>query len=312
MKCAIYARFSSDLQRAASIEDQIRRCRDFAAHQGWTVVDEFVRCDEAKSAATLTGREALQSLLTDAKNRPAPFDCLLVDDTSRLARYLPDVLSMNDKLRYHGVFIYAVAQRLDCREKTSRSLLTLHGMMDEQFLVSLAEKVHRGQEGRALKGFQPGGKCFGYRNIPIEDHTRMAKYGRAFISGVRLDIHEAEAAIVRRIFEMYAQGNSLSSISKTLNAEGVTPPQAPRSRRLRAWCPSSIREMLRKERYKGVFVWNRTRKRAQSWDEKECATAKIGRGMAPGNNLSEATAAMGHSPSLLAPADEKSDPRSEN
>jgi hypothetical protein len=71
---------------------------------------------------------------------------------------------MNDRLLYSGVFIYAVAQRLDCREKTSRPLLTLHGMMDEQFLVSLGEKVHRGQEGRALKGMQPGGRCFGYRN----------------------------------------------------------------------------------------------------------------------------------------------------
>ena len=260
MKCAIYARFSSDLQRPTSIEDQLRQCRDFAIQQGWVVAEEFVRFDEAKSAATLAGRDALKSLLEDAKKKPAPFDCLLVDDTSRLARYLPDVLSLNDKLRYHGVFIYAVAQRLDCREKTSRSLLTLHGMMDEQFLVGLAEKVHRGQEGRALKGFQPGGKCFGYRNVPVEDYTRIVKYGRAAISGVKLEIDEDESAIVRRVFEMYAGGSSLSVISKTLNAEGVTPPQAPRSRTIRAWCPSSIREMLRNERYRGIFVWNRTRK----------------------------------------------------
>ncbi len=81
-----------------------------------------------------------------AKTKPKPFDCLLVDDTSRLARYLPDVLSMNGVLLYHGIFVYAVAQRLDCREKASRPLLTLHGMMDEQFLVSVAEKVHRGQK----------------------------------------------------------------------------------------------------------------------------------------------------------------------
>jgi DNA invertase Pin-like site-specific DNA recombinase len=147
IRCAIYARFSSDLQRPTSIEDQIRRCREFAERQGWTILEEFVRFDEAKSAATLAGRDALHFLLSAAKSKPAAFDCLLVDDTSRLARYLPDVLSMNDHLRYYGVFIYAVAQRLDCREKTARPLLTLHGMMDEQFLVSLAEKVHRGQEG---------------------------------------------------------------------------------------------------------------------------------------------------------------------
>lgn len=101
-RCAIYARFSSDLQRPTSIEDQVRRCREFAEKQGWVVVDDFVRFDEAKSAATLAGREALHSLLASVKLNPAPFDCLLVDDTSRLARYLPDVLSMNDRLRYCG------------------------------------------------------------------------------------------------------------------------------------------------------------------------------------------------------------------
>jgi DNA invertase Pin-like site-specific DNA recombinase len=260
MRCAIYARFSSDLQRPTSIEDQLRRCKEFAAKQGWTVVEEFVRFDEAKTAATLAGRDALKALMSAAKTKPKPFDCLLVDDTSRLARYLPDVLSMNDRLLYHGVFIYAVAQRLDCREKTSRPLLTLHGMMDEQFLVSLGEKVHRGQEGRALKGMQPGGKCFGYRNVPIEDPTRIGKYGRAAVSGVKLEFDEEQAPIVKRVFAMYADGNSLATIAKILNAEGVQAPQPPRTRQIRAWHPSALREMLRNERYRGVFVWNRTRK----------------------------------------------------
>src|SRR5216684_4551644 len=45
---AINARFSSDLQRPTSTEDQVRRCREFAAHQGWSIVEEFVRFDERK------------------------------------------------------------------------------------------------------------------------------------------------------------------------------------------------------------------------------------------------------------------------
>lgn len=48
-----------------------------------------------------------------------------------LARNRTDVLSLNDRIRYQGAFIYAVAQRLDCREKTSRPLLTLHGMAEK-------------------------------------------------------------------------------------------------------------------------------------------------------------------------------------
>lgn len=130
--------------------------------------------------------------------------------------------------------------------------------MDEQYLVGLAEKVHRGQEGRVLKGLHPGGRCYGYTNVPIEDPSRHGKYGRPAVSGVRLEINEEEAAVIRRIFQMYAGGGSLAGIAKTLNAEGVRAPRPGRNRLLRAWCPSSIRELLRNERYRGVHVWNRT------------------------------------------------------
>ena len=80
------------------------------------------------------------------------------------------------------------------------------------------------------------------------------------MSGVRLEINAEEAEAVRRIFQMYADGLGLASISKTFNGEGVPAPQPPRTRPVRAWCPSSIREVLRNERYRGVFVWNRTQK----------------------------------------------------
>ncbi|WP_456682986.1 recombinase family protein [Bradyrhizobium sp. USDA 3311] len=41
MKVALYARHSSDNQRDASIEDQLRLCRLHAEKQGWTVVDSY-------------------------------------------------------------------------------------------------------------------------------------------------------------------------------------------------------------------------------------------------------------------------------
>ena len=63
MKVAIYARYSSDNQRDASIADQLRVCREFAARQGWTVVEEFT--DHAISGATLL-RSGFQALMRDA------------------------------------------------------------------------------------------------------------------------------------------------------------------------------------------------------------------------------------------------------
>ena len=260
MRCAIYARYSSDLQRESSIEDQIRRCRDYAEQQGWSIVHEFVRADRAVSGATLVGRDALQSLIEDAKRRPRPFDCLLVDDTSRFGRDLPDVLNQVAILDFYRVRFVAVSQGIHSDQKSARQVLTLHGMVDEQYLVGLADKVHRGQEGQVLKGLQPGGRCYGYRNVPIEDPVRTEKYGRSAILGVQLEINEEEAQVVRRIFRMYAEGTGYARIAKQLNAEDVPSPQPPRTRPIRAWAPSSIRQMLRNERYRGIHVWNRTQK----------------------------------------------------
>lgn len=261
MRCAIYARYSSDLQRESSIEDQVRKCREYARTRGWTILDDSIRCDRAVSAGAMAGREGLQALIAEAKQKPRPFDCILVDDTSRLARNLEDSLRTVKLLDFYGVCVSFASQQLDSADKSSRNLLTMYGMMDEQFLVGLADKVHRGQEGQVLKGLQAGGRCYGYRNVPIEDPTRLEKYGRPAVLGVRLEIEEAEAAVVRRIYDMYGRGSGLAQIAKILNAEGTLAPQPPRTRTMRAWCVSSLHEILRNERYRGVYVWNRTEKR---------------------------------------------------
>jgi len=56
-RCAVYARYSSDLQRESSIEDQIRRCREYALRQGCQVIEELVVADRAVSAASVAGRD---------------------------------------------------------------------------------------------------------------------------------------------------------------------------------------------------------------------------------------------------------------
>jgi len=94
----------------------------------------------------------------------------------------------------------------------------------------------------------------------IEDGTRLDQHGRPLITGVRLEVREDEAAIVRRIFQMYTGGNSLQKIAKQLNAEGIVSPQPQKGRISRSWCPSSIRTILRNERYRGRVIWGKTAK----------------------------------------------------
>ena len=70
-------------------------------------------------------------------------------------------------------------------------------------------------------------------------------------------IDEDEAVIVRRIFEMSAAGFSLKKIAKQLNEEGVPPPRGTKKKTRPSWVYTAIREMLRRDLYRGRIVWNR-------------------------------------------------------
>jgi site-specific DNA recombinase len=259
MRAAIYARYSSDLQRPTSIEDQVRQCQRAADHKGWAILSDYIRSDSEVSGATTIQREALNSLIADARRLPKPFDCLLIDDTSRLGRNLTDVLKISEILKHHGVFLYFVSQQLDSREKSFRQLQIMNGMMDEQFLVGLSDKVHRGQEGRVLQGLVAGGRCYGYKNVVLEDFSRQGEHGRPAVRGVRQEILLEEARVIRRMFDMSGNGKSLATIAKEFNLAKISAPR-PRRGGVQAWSPNAIHSMLRNSRYRGIIVWNRSYK----------------------------------------------------
>ena len=159
-RCAIYARFSSDRQSPTSIADQIRKCRDYANRQGWQVLEDCIYSDEA-IAATSMAREGLQRLLAAASAPDRTFDCILIDDTSRLTRKLADALNLYEKLTFAGVRLVAVSQGVDSDSSQAELLIGVHGLIDAVYWRELAQKTHRGMQGQALRGLHTGGRCFG-------------------------------------------------------------------------------------------------------------------------------------------------------
>ena len=79
--CAIYARYSSENQRDASIEDQIRLCRALAEREGWTVSSVF--SDRAQSGAS-TLRPGYQSMLEGVRRRAC--DVVVTEALDRISR----------------------------------------------------------------------------------------------------------------------------------------------------------------------------------------------------------------------------------
>src|SRR5258708_2283191 len=259
MNCAIYARYSSEKQSASSIEDQIRKCREHAAKNGWTVLDQHIYRDSEISGAT-DERQALKRMLAAVNSRSREFDCVLVDDTSRLSRSLGDADRIVKELQFAGVKIVYVAQGFDSESESAGMLTAIYGGINAQYLVDLGKKTFRGVEGLAQRKLHTGGRCFGYRNVQIEHEAERDSHGKPVICGVRLEVEPQQAKTVRRIFSMYAEGRSLKFITKKLNEEGVQSPQPQKGRISRSWCPSSVRTILHNERYCGIVVWGKTRK----------------------------------------------------
>lgn len=85
IRTALYACYSTDKQREASVEDQARNCRRVAEREGWQLGKTYQ--DQAVSGSR-ADRAGYQSMLANA--RAGQFDVLLVDDISRLSRDRPE------------------------------------------------------------------------------------------------------------------------------------------------------------------------------------------------------------------------------
>jgi site-specific DNA recombinase len=100
MRVSIYARYSSDKQREASIEDQVRLCEERAARENWRVVNRYT--DHAVSGASLM-RRGIQALMQDAQS--GEFDLVLTESLDRISRDQEDIAGVYKRLRFAGVTI---------------------------------------------------------------------------------------------------------------------------------------------------------------------------------------------------------------
>ncbi|MFD2249550.1 recombinase family protein [Pseudochelatococcus lubricantis] len=243
MKIAIYARYSDEKQRDASIADQFRMCRLLAEKQGWQIVEEY--SDHAISGASMI-RPGIQALIADAMR--GRFDLILAEAMDRLSRDQEDIAGLFKRMSYADVKMLTLSEG-----EITHLHVGLKGTMNALFLKDLADKTRRGQRGRVEAGKSGGGNAYGYDVVKKFDAAGEP------IRGDRT-INEAQAEVVRRIFRDYAAGKSSKRIAVELNKDGVTAPGG------REWGFSTINGnvkrgngILNNEMYVGRIVWNRQR-----------------------------------------------------
>ena len=240
-RAAIYARYSSDNQSDASIDDQVRVCQARADREGWAAV--AVYADYAISGAS-AHRPQFQSLLADV--RAAKINIVLAEAMDRLSRDQEHIAGFFKHVTFAGARIVTIAEG-----DISELHIGLKGTMSALFLKDLALKTHRGMEGRVRAGHSGGGLSFGYRVVHRIGSDGLPTSGE-------MELAEDQAPVVRRVFAAYVGGQSPRSIAKELNAEGVAGPRRGK------WTASLIlgndqREtgVLRNRLYIGERVWNR-------------------------------------------------------
>ena len=243
MRVALYARYSTDMQSDASIDDQFRLCTLRSDKEGWSVTLRYE--DRATSGANLL-RNGIQSLLADAL--AGKFDIVLCEALDRLSRDQEDIAGIYKRLSFAGVKIITLSEG-----EVSDLHIGLKGTMNALFLKDLADKTRRGLRGRVEAGKSAGGIAYGYDVVKEFDANNGPLKGKRTINA-----HEAE--IINRIFEEYASGKSPRAIAHDLNSEDISGP------RTKNWSPSTIygnrhrgTGIINNELYIGRLVWNRLR-----------------------------------------------------
>ncbi len=243
MRAAIYARYSTDMQSDASIEDQHRLCLRLIEGNGWREAETY--SDRGLSGASHL-RPAYQRLLEDARNNRV--DVVVAEGLDRISRDQEHIAGFFKQMRFQGIPIVTVAEG-----EISELHIGLKGTMSSLFLKDLAQKTHRGLEGRVRKGKSAGGITYGYSVV------RTVQSDGCVTTGERI-INEDQAAIVRRIFEKFASGHSPRAIAGSLNDDGIDGPRG------KGWGMSTIygnwrrgTGILNNELYVGRLVWNRQR-----------------------------------------------------
>ncbi|TRO96768.1 recombinase family protein [Glycocaulis profundi] len=244
MTAAIYARYSSDLQSASSLDDQIRKAQALCAREGLGPAQVFV--DAGISGASMANRPGLKEML--AAVDAGRVSAVVTEALDRLSRDQADIALIHRRLKTRGVRLLTVSEGEIGTDASGLLHVGMRGVINALYLADLAAKTHRGLEGVVRSGRHAGPPPYGYRL-------------KAGGEPGELEIDEAAADIVRRIWREYAAGRSARQIAKTLNAEGVPGPRgAPWRQTAIAGQAARLNGIIRNPLYTGTAIWNRNRK----------------------------------------------------
>ncbi len=237
LKTCAYARVSSDSEdQKNSYESQLKYYKTkINANPIWEFVEVYA--DEAISGTLDYKRDNFMRMIQDALE--GKIDLILTKSVSRFARNTVDSLKYIRKLKEKNIGVYFEEEGINTLEMSGELLITILSAVAQQESETISSHVLLGLKMKKERGeIIAFNKCLGYK-YNYETKT--------------MEINKEEAEIVKYIFNRYCEGIGATNIAKELTKSKYKTPRGSNK-----WCESTIRGILKNEKYKGDVLQGKT------------------------------------------------------
>ena len=255
MKVGIYCRLSEEDRNkpaksddSESIQNQKSMLIQYAINHAWEIYGIY--SDDDCTGAD-RNRPGFKRLLQDAESRR--FDIVLCKTQSRFTREMELVEKyIHGLFPIWGIRFISIVDNADTDNKGNKKARQINGLINEWYLEEMSDNIKSVLTNRREQGFHIGSfSLYGYTKDPNQKG--------------HLIIDQEAAAVVRKVFNLYAEGYGITAIARILNAEGIpNPTEYKRIKGIRnktsanpnasLWKYYAISDMLHNEMYIGNMV----------------------------------------------------------
>lgn len=236
-RVAAYARVSTDSdEQLSSYEAQVDfYTRHIKSNPEWEFVNVYT--DEGISGTNTKKREGFNRMISDALS--GKIDLILTKSISRFARNTVDTLTAVRRLKEKGIEVFFEKENIYTLDAKGEVMITIMSSLAQEESRSISENVTWGKR----KSMEDGKFSLAYKNFLgyEKGEDGLPK------------IVEKEAEIVRKIYSLFLEGQTIRSIADYLTAQGIPTPK-----RKREWRVSTIMSILQNEKYKGDALLQKT------------------------------------------------------
>jgi site-specific DNA recombinase len=253
LRAALYCRVSQDRAEEKSVNDQEYIGREWATRVGVTIHEPVLR-DVSFQASRFAKRERPDFLKLIPLVERDEIDLVWLWDQNRLARREKITAGFAELCRDKGVRWVINGRILDPRNSSDWLNIMIMAAIDALYSAKLSEDVKRGVASSARMGRPYGWARFGYRRFYDATNRRLF-HDEPDMQSHNGEPENAPARVVREIFECIANGESMRSIARRLQARGI-PTSKPRKNSAKEWKDYLVRSIATNPAYIGVRLFH--------------------------------------------------------